>query len=392
MVDDTAISVGADHPHNRVRLRGAIIADGRGAVGLDAAAQVSVTVAASAAIQAGAGFEFSGEGFRLKNRGSIDASGTAIEAGTSHGQHGAVSNIGTITGENGIDGNLVRVANGRHGSIEAEDIAINIHGVQRSDIKACGRISGGTAAIQDGDGALNLFAARCHIQGNVLLGGGRDVAFFFHHTTVTGRVEGGGGNDNFEVFHGARLAHGIAGGDGDDEYDLYYPPSTPILEHAKGGTDTVHALFSYTLPDNVENLVVSRRDGISGIGNGLDNLIVGQSRHDHLDGRGGDDVLINNGGAGMDIFVGGAGADVFVLSQKRAVVDDFKRGEDRIGVHQAASIGDISFEQHGANAWVGLKDAEGHFYRELILRHVDSSALTADDFLFHYTPPHYPGF
>jgi hypothetical protein len=70
------------------------------------------------------------------------------------------------------------------------------------------------------------------------------------------------------------------------------------------------------LGDNVENLILTGSDDISGTGNGLDNRIYGNTGANVLSGLGGNDYLsasdrndILYGGEGNDTLIGGAGAD-----------------------------------------------------------------------------------
>ncbi|WP_162240032.1 calcium-binding protein, partial [Methylobacterium sp. Leaf106] len=113
-------------------------------------------------------------------------------------------------------------------------------------------------------------------------------------------LDGGAGNDT------------MIGGRGDDTYIVDSPGDT-VVEAPGQGDDTVRSSVTYTLPDNVENLVLTGSGGIDGTGNALDNGITGNDGDNTLDGgagndrltaRGGDDVLI--GGAGDDIMRGGA--------------------------------------------------------------------------------------
>jgi Ca2+-binding RTX toxin-like protein len=115
---------------------------------------------------------------------------------------------------------------------------------------------------------------------------------------------GGGGNDTLDGHLGSDL---LAGGLGDD---IFYvnTAADQVIEAAGEGTDTVQASVSYTLAENVENLVLG--SGVSGTGNALDNVITGSTGNEVLDGAGGNDTLI--GGAGNDTLVVGSVGDVVV--------------------------------------------------------------------------------
>ena len=81
------------------------------------------------------------------------------------------------------------------------------------------------------------------------------------------------------------------------------------MEASNAGTDTINSTLSTTLPDNVENLILSGTDGLNGIGNSLNNVLTGNSGANILKGLAGNDTLIGAGGS--DALTGGAGADVF---------------------------------------------------------------------------------
>jgi hypothetical protein len=68
--------------------------------------------------------------------------------------------------------------------------------------------------------------------------------------------------------------------------------------------DLVLSGVSYTLPTGVANLLLIGTDDIDGTGNGLNNILIGNSGHNTLSGVGGTDYLY--GEDGDDILIGGA--------------------------------------------------------------------------------------
>ncbi|MDP1649720.1 MAG: Calx-beta domain-containing protein [Rubrivivax sp.] len=67
-----------------------------------------------------------------------------------------------------------------------------------------------------------------------------------------------------------------------------------IVESANGGIDTVRSSVSYTLPDHVENLVLTGAAG-NGVGNAAQNVFRGTAANNTFDGRDGIDTVIFSG-------------------------------------------------------------------------------------------------
>ncbi|WP_208492147.1 putative Ig domain-containing protein [aff. Roholtiella sp. LEGE 12411] len=128
-------------------------------------------------------------------------------------------------------------------------------------------------------------------------------------------LDGGAGNDSLDGGVGNDT---MIGGVGNDTYYVDNS-SDQITELANEGTDTVRASVSWTLGDNLENLILIGSDAINGSGNALKNTITGNSANnnlfggddnDNLNGGTGDDTL--DGGNGNDTLTGGAGNDILV--------------------------------------------------------------------------------
>ncbi|NHC38077.1 beta strand repeat-containing protein [Scytonema millei] len=130
-------------------------------------------------------------------------------------------------------------------------------------------------------------------------GGGKDL------------IIGGLGNDTLDGSTGD--IDTLYGGLGDDTY-LVGLPEDIIVEAANEGFDTVNsAATSYTISDNVENLVLYQGN-ISGTGNDLDNNIsVDSSQTTQY-------ANIINGGAGNDTMSGRLGNDVYYVDSTGDIV------------------------------------------------------------------------
>ncbi|MEI6643567.1 MAG: hypothetical protein WCL10_16150 [Novosphingobium sp.] len=168
------------------------------------------------------------------------------------------------------------------------------------------------SAVRDN---LYGFAGNDHLYG----GGGNDW------------LEGGQGDDLLDGGTGAdgvATADRMSGGMGDDSY-VVDNAGDKVIEYSNRGDDTVYASIDYKLARNVENLVLTGGEDLSGTGNKLDNTLVGNLGANSLAGGSGDDTL--DGGLGLDTLTGGAGADLFRFSTdfdtNADVITDFSRTE-----------------------------------------------------------------
>ena len=131
-------------------------------------------------------------------------------------------------------------------------------------------------------------------------------------------ITGGTGADTLSDG-GVGGADTLIGGAGNDTY-IVNNATDVIVELAGGGTDTVRAnVNTYTLADNVENLIFIGTGAFTGTGNAQANTITGGAGNDTL-----------AGGGGADTLRGGGGADVFVMVKGDAngdLIADFTRAQ-----------------------------------------------------------------
>lgn len=128
---------------------------------------------------------------------------------------------------------------------------------------------------------------------------------------------GGIGND---TLNGGLGVDSMSGGKDDDTY-VVDDTGDVVNELAGEGADLVKATVSYTLSANVESLNLTGGAHLTGTGNGLDNLLVGNLGNNLLEGLAGNDTL--EGGRGNDTLDGGGGNDTvsYAAATKKIVVD-----------------------------------------------------------------------
>ena len=117
------------------------------------------------------------------------------------------------------------------------------------------------------------------------------------------------GNSAANILSGLAGADTLIGAQGDDLY-IVDNVGDKITELAGEGLDTVQSSVTYTLSANVENLTLSGTSAINGTGNGLDNVIIGNSAANQL--------------------VGGAGNDTYVIGSGDTVVEGINAGIDTV--------------------------------------------------------------
>jgi len=159
---------------------------------------------------------------------------------------------------------------------------------------------------------------------DTLIGKGGNDLYFVDATLVRdpqGNEGVGNGEDPAPPGHGDNQNDGpgtgpgdpgsaggnVGGSTGGSAWSLV--PDT-VVEAADGGYDTVVAAASFALPDNVEELHLAGPLALDGMGNALDNVIVGNDAANRIAGGAGDDLLMGGGGGDTYLVRPNEGADL----------------------------------------------------------------------------------
>jgi Ca2+-binding RTX toxin-like protein len=139
------------------------------------------------------------------------------------------------------------------------------------------------------------------------------------------RLFGGAGNDFLEGGSGNDILDGetgndtMSGGLGDDSYYMDSVGDIIQGEIITGGRDLVYSSVSLNLGEFLEDLILTGDGNITGAGNGLNNLLVGNNKVNILNGLAGDDILY--GLNGNDTLKGGDGNDYLNGDGKFGIAD-----------------------------------------------------------------------
>ncbi len=254
--------------------------------------------------------------------------------------------------------------------------------------------------------AIVSFTLPAHVENLTLAGSGsingtgNDLANVIIGNAGDNSLSGGEGNDTLDGGLGADT---LNGGAGDDTF-IVDNTDDVVQEAVDEGIDTVISTVTFTLPANVENLILVGSDDIDGTGNALANVIAGNDGNNSLSGGDGEDTL--TGGAGADTLTGGNGNDVFVYTvldestpAASDTITDFAHGEDVIDVSVLGSfvfIGTAAFtaanqlrvEQSDADTLAQIdSDGDGDADWQVLIKNTTPANFTFADFIGAGPPP-----
>jgi Ca2+-binding RTX toxin-like protein len=129
------------------------------------------------------------------------------------------------------------------------------------------------------------------------------------NNTLTGNIGNNilTGNAGDDWLDGGSGSDTMRGGTGNDTY-VVAQTGDVVTENAGEGIDTVRAGIAYTLGSNVENLTLTGTNAISGTGNALNNVLVGNGGTNTLTGLAGDDTYVIGAGDTV-VEAAGGGTD-----------------------------------------------------------------------------------
>ncbi len=201
---------------------------------------------------------------------------------------------------------------------------------------------------------------------DVLRGGDGDDTFLVGLSSGEDRFFGDAGTDQI-LATADNVVIGISEfGAGDVETIDAGGHTGVIIQGATSYTDSMD--FSATTLIGISQ--INLRDG--------NDTVIGSAGNDVIDGGSGNDVI--DGGNGDDTITGGAGVDTFVFADNwgQDVVNDFSDGEDLIDLSATAlTFAQLVITQTGSDT--SISDGTGNI---IILSGVNSSSVTADDFVF----------
>lgn len=138
------------------------------------------------------------------------------------------------------------------------------------------------------------------------------------------------GNSADNVLDGKGGSDVLVGGKGNDTY-IVDDGADRVMEIAGEGIDTVKSSVSFTLANNLENLILTGAAQINATGNSANNSLIGNAADNRIDGA-----------QGADSMAGGAGNDTYFVDN---IADVVKEAVDE-GFDQVVSTVNFTLAEH----------------------------------------------
>ena len=287
---------------------------------------------------------------------NLTLTGTAsINATGNDGANTIIGNSGNniLTGGDGLDTFVISRGGG-------QDVINDFAADEVIDLSQGAGYAGYIGLQQVGDDTLvvlslndsillkNVLATSLTAANFIFAAGASPIVGTDGHDVLTGTagddiLNGKGGADTLNGLAGKDILFGGTGADtmaGGTDNDTYYVDNSgdKVIELAGEGIDTVVSSRQYVLGDNVERLTLTGTTNISGTGNALNNILIGNDGDNHLSGLAGNDTLsgglgndVLDGGKGADAMKGGAGDDRYYVENTGDVVSEFSNsGHDTV--------------------------------------------------------------
>lgn len=380
VVDGNPMIVAASAPNTTLQIKGQLIAGSNFSALLSLADNADITVERNGAVMGYNAVQLLGLGAELSNHGLLEGQSSGLLANS---QTTSITNDGqilgqqfgillgesserqsfTLTNDGLIEGDVGIRTSAANGVIVLEEdsrVVGDTYAIQAftqqggsTTVTNHGFIKTSQVVAYDGWTGTDTFTNYGLVRGHIFLEGGDDV-FIERDGKVIGRIEGGMGDDTFTVLSSKTRVHETEG----------------------QGHDTIRTSVSYSLEGKgeIEVLLLTGRNAVSGFGNEFDNFIRGNLASNKLDG-----------GTGEDILTGGAGRDTFMFESdlRTDYITDFANNVDKIQLTGFAgydSFDDLDMSQVGANVEIRFVDDE--FSETIVVEGTKLRHLDASDFIF----------
>ena len=303
---------------------------------------------------------------------TIDLSACGIEWISAGGGNDTIDGSGQVVGVtiNGNAGNDTITGSSYVDNLQGGVGNDNLVGGSGNDV-----ISGGSGnnSLSGGAGidTISYSLEKSDISVNLLILDEQDTGVSFDKISGIEGVIGGLGNDTLigddfnNNIDGNKGSDIMIGGLGNDKY--YVDSLTDIvIEDQNEGSDTVISSTSYVLPDNVERLEFTGSFSSSAVGNGLDNIIVGNAGSNFINGRDGIDTVSfekSNKAISVSLVSGiatGDGTDTLknVENIVGSIFNDFLNGDARSNVINGSSGADSMDGAGGSDIYIVAATAD----------------------------------